>query len=170
MEGKFKVQSRRFCLFDSETEQSAFQFLHIYCTDVRSHSSAPKSNKQHLRDRALDLPFFFRYKHIPSLKNLPSPAPNESLPYWFQGNFAASFVLNFCLREFLLSACANRFELRCEPKRLMLLHYKICPCLLLFLIDKKERPPKGKLRERNPRKNKETNQVFQDNDNGYRMH
>ena len=64
----------------------------------------------------------------PSLKNLPSPESNESLPYWFQGNFAASFVFNFCLREFLSSAFANRFELRCEPKRLMLLYYKICPC------------------------------------------
>ena len=86
------------------------------------------SNKQNPRDRTLGLPFFFRCKHITSLKNLPSPAPNESLPYWFRGNFAASFVLKFCLREFLLSAFANRFELRCEPKRLMLLCYKICPC------------------------------------------
>ena len=66
--------------------------------------------------------------HITFLKNLPSPTPNESLPYWFQGNFAASSVLNFCFREFLLSAFANRFELRCEPKRLMLLYYKIYPC------------------------------------------
>ena len=73
--------------------------------------SVSESNKQNPRDRTLDLPFF-RYKHIPSLKNFPSPAPNDSLPYWFQGNFAASFVLNFCLREFLLSAFANRFELR----------------------------------------------------------
>ena len=81
-----------------------------------------------IRETTLDLPIFFCYKHIPSLKNLPSPAPNESLLYWFQGNFAASFVLKFCLREFLLSAFANRFELRCEPKRLMLLYYKICPC------------------------------------------
>ena len=93
-----------------------------------SHSSAPESNKQNPRDRTLDLSIFFRYKHIPSLKNLPSPAPNESSPYWFHGNFAASFVFNFCLREFLLSAFANRFELRCEPKRLMLLYYKLCPC------------------------------------------
>ena len=98
--------------------------MHIYCSDVRSHSAAPESNKQNPRDRTLDLPIFFRYKHITSLKNLPSPAPNESLPYWFQGNFAASFVLKFCLREFLLSAFANRFELRCEPKQLMLLYYK----------------------------------------------
>ena len=126
--GKSKVLSCGFCLFDSETVQRALQFLHIYCSDVHSHSSAPESNKQNPRDRILDLPFFCRYKHIPSLKNLHSPAPNESSPYWFQGNFAASFVLNFCLKEFLLSAFANRFELRCEPKRLMLLYCKICPC------------------------------------------
>ena len=89
--------------------------------------SVSESNKQDLRDRALDL-LIFRYKHKPSLKSLPSPASNESLPYWFHGNFAASFVLNFCLREFLLSAFANRFELRCESKRQMLLHFQICPC------------------------------------------
>ena len=78
--------------------------------------SVSESNKQNPRHRTLDLPFFFRNKHIPSLKNLPLPAPNESLPYWFQRNFAASFVLNFCLREFLSSAFANRIELRCETK------------------------------------------------------
>ena len=126
--GKSKVLSRGFCLFDSETEQKALQFWHIYCSDVRSHSAAPESNKQNPRDRTSDLPIFFRYKHITSLKNLPSPAPNESLPYWFQGNLAASSVLNYCLREFLLFAFANRFELRCQSKRLMLLYYKICPC------------------------------------------
>ena len=94
---------------------------------MHSHSSTPESNKQNPRDRTLDLSIFFRYKHIPSLKNLPSPTPNESSPYWFQGNFAALFVFNFCLREFHLSAFTNRFELRCEPKRLMLLSYKISP-------------------------------------------
>ena len=82
----------------------------------------------------LDLPFFFRYKHIPSLKNLPSPAPNEYLPYWVQGNFAALFVLNFCFREFLLSAFANRFELRYEPKQLMLLHYKLWLCCVVISL------------------------------------
>ena len=61
---KSKVLSSGFCLFDSETEQRALQFLHIYCSDVRSHSSAPESNKQNPRDRTLDLPIFFRYKHI----------------------------------------------------------------------------------------------------------
>ena len=45
--GKSKVLSRGFCLFDSETEQKrGLEFLHIYCSDVRSHSSAPESNKQ----------------------------------------------------------------------------------------------------------------------------
>ena len=126
--GKSKVLSRGFCLFDSETEQRALQFWHIYCSDIRSHCSAPESSKQNAKDRTIDLPFFFHYEHISSLKNLPSPAPNESLPYWFQGNFAPSFVLNFCLKEFLLSTFANRFEFKCEPKRLMLLYYKICPC------------------------------------------
>ena len=85
------------------------QKLYAFC-------SVSESSKQNPRDRTLDLPFFFRYKHIPSLKNLSSPVPNDSLPYWFQANFAASFVLNLFLREFLLSAFANRFELRCETK------------------------------------------------------
>ena len=51
------------------------------------------------RDRILDLPFFFHYKLITSLKNHPSPSPGESLPYRFQGNFAAIFVLNYWSRE-----------------------------------------------------------------------
>ena len=126
--GKSKVLSRGFCLFDSKTEQRALKFFHIYCPDERSHSTAPESNKQNPREGTLDLPFFFRYKHIPSLKKLLSPVPNKSSAYWFPGNFAASFVFNFCLREFLLSAFANRFEWKCEPKRLMLLYYKNCPC------------------------------------------
>ena len=29
-----------------------------------------------------------QYKHLTSLKNLPSAAPSESFPYRFQGNFA----------------------------------------------------------------------------------
>ena len=127
--GKSKVLSRGFCLRDSEVEQRTLQFLHIHRSNVNSSSSAPESNRPNLREEFLELPFFFRLKHVTSLKNLPSPAPSESLPYWFQGNFAASFVLNFWLREFLLSAFANRFELRCEPKQLMLLYYKICPGL-----------------------------------------
>ena len=57
-------------------------------------------------------------EHTTSLKNLPSPTPRESLPYWFQGNFAATFVLNYRLKEFLLSVFADCFELKCEPKQL----------------------------------------------------
>ena len=83
-----------------------------------------------IRQRELqDLPLLSRNKHIASIKNQPSLAPSEGLPYWFQGNFAAMFVLNCWLRGFPLFAVANRFELKCETKQLMLFYYKICPCL-----------------------------------------
>ena len=131
--GKSKFLSRGFCLRDSEAEQRSLKFLHIYCSIVNSYSLAPRSIKQNPRDRTLDLPFFFCSKCLTSLKNLPSVAPSESFPYWFQGNFAALFVLIYCLIEFLLSAFANSFELRCEPKQLMLLYYKICSCLHAIL-------------------------------------
>ena len=124
---KSEVLSRGFCLCDLEAEQRALQLLHIHCSNVNSYPSAPESNRTNLPGKTMDLPFFFHYKHIASLKSLPLPTPSESLPYWFQGNFMATFVLNFWLREFLLSALANHFELRCEPKQLMLLYYKICP-------------------------------------------
>ena len=125
--GKSKVPSGEFCLRDSEVEQRALHLLHIHCSNVNSYCSAPESNKQNLRDITLDLPFFFCYKHLSSLKNLPSAAPSESQPYWFHGNFAAMFVFSYWLREFLLSAFANRCELTCEPKQLMPLHYKNLP-------------------------------------------
>ena len=83
------------------------------CKNCNALCSVSESNKQNLRNRTLVVPFFFRYKHMLSFKYLPSPERNESLPYWF---FAASFVLNFCLKGFLLSAFIYRFELRCEPK------------------------------------------------------
>ena len=126
--GKSKVPFRGFCLRDSVAEQRGLQFLHIYCSNVNSYSSAPESKRQNLPDRTMDLPFFFRYKDIASLKNLPSLAPSENLPHWFQGNFAAVSVLISWLRGFLLSAFANRFELMCLSKRLILLYYKICLC------------------------------------------
>ena len=62
----------------------------------------------------MDLPFFFRNKDITSLKNVRCPAPSESLPYFFQDKFAALFVLSYWLREFLLSAFANRYEVTCD--------------------------------------------------------
>ena len=87
-----------------------------------SFCSASESSNQNLPDRTLDLPIFFHYKHITSLKIFPSPAPSESLPYWFQRNFLAMFVLSYWLSEFRLSEITNRFELRCKPKQLMLIY------------------------------------------------
>ena len=99
--GRSKVLSGRFCFSDSEAEQRALQFLHIWYSNVNSCSSAPNSNKQNPPDRSLGLPFFFHHKHIASLRKVPSPSPSESLSYWFQVSFAAMFVLNYWLREFL---------------------------------------------------------------------
>ena len=79
--GKFKVLSRRFCLRGSEAEKRELQFLHIHCTHVNSYSAAPESTRQNAQDRTIDLPFFFHYKHLTSLKNNPSPTPTKSLPY-----------------------------------------------------------------------------------------
>ena len=126
--GESKVLSREFCLRDSKAEQRVLKSFHIYFSNVNSYSSALESNRQNPPYRTMDLPFFFRCKHIASRKNVPSLAPSEILPHWFQGNFATVFVFNYWLREFPLSAFANLFELRCEPRQLMLLYYKICPC------------------------------------------
>ena len=90
--------------------------MHEFCNGL---CLASESRKQNPRDRTLDLAFFFCYKHLTALKNFPSAAPSKSFPYLCQGNFAVLLVLVYCLREFLLSAFANRFEFRCEP---------ICPC------------------------------------------
>ena len=40
--GKSEVTSHGFCFRDSEAEQRASQFLHIYCSDINSYSSAPE--------------------------------------------------------------------------------------------------------------------------------
>ena len=127
-EGKSKVLCSGLCLPDSEAKREALQFLHMQHSNVSRYSSAPKLLKQNPPDRTLDLPVFFLLKHITSLKDHPSLALGESLPYWFQGNFAAMFVLNYWSREFLWSEIANRFELRCESKQLMLLYYPLLDC------------------------------------------
>ena len=93
--------------------------------------SASESINKTQRDKALNLPFFFRYKHITSPKNHLTPAQSESLPYRFRGNFAVVFVLIYRLREFPLSPVTNRFELMYQSKQLLQLFYKICPCLSL---------------------------------------
>ena len=98
----------------------------LICNNCNALCSASESRKK-IR-QLLDLAFFFRCKHVTSFKTLPSLAPGESLPYWFQGNFAAMLALNYWSRDFLLSVFANRSEWRFEPKQLMLFYYKIGPC------------------------------------------
>ena len=93
--GKSRVLSGKFCARDLEAEQRVLQFLHIYCSNVNNYSSAPESKRQSPPGRTMGLPVFFRYQVITSLKNVPLPAPSENLPFWFQGNFAAIFVLNY---------------------------------------------------------------------------
>ena len=66
--GKSKALSGQFCLRYSEAEQTALQFLHIYCSNVNSCSSAPESNKQNRRGSTSDLSFLFCYKHQIYLK------------------------------------------------------------------------------------------------------
>ena len=132
--GKSKVLSDGFCLRDSEAEQRALRFLHIHRSNVNIYSSAPESDQQNPRDITIDLPFFSCYKQITSHKNLPSPAPNDNLPHWFQGSVAVMFIFDYWLREFPLYVFASRFELRCERKQLMLLYYKICPCLTRLVV------------------------------------
>ena len=61
----------------------------------------------------LHSPFFFRYKHITSLKSICRLHKARVCPTGFGASFAAMFVLNYWLREFPLSVVANRFELRC---------------------------------------------------------
>ena len=100
--GKSKVLSRGFCISGSGAKQRALQFLHIYCSNVNSYSSAPESKRQNPPDRTMDLPFFFCYTHTTSIKHVRSPAPSESLPYSFHGNFAVVFVLNYWLRDFFV--------------------------------------------------------------------
>ena len=109
--GKSKVPSIGFCLRDAEAEQRALQFLHIYCSNVSSYSSASESMKQNPQDKTLDLSICFRYKHITSLKNLPLPAPSENLLCWFHCNSYVCF--ESLIERMFLSAFAYRYEMRC---------------------------------------------------------
>ena len=81
--------------------------------------TAPPSNKQN--------PFFFRYKDIISLKTTFRLHKARLCPIGFGAAFAAVFALIYWLREFPLTAVANRIELRCKSKELFLSYYKICP-------------------------------------------
>ena len=95
--GKSKVLSGRLCLRDSEAEQRTLQLLHIYCSNVESYFSAPESNKQNPPDRALYLPFFFRYKHMTSLKNLPSAPRGRYYTYFGYGDVPSGRVSIFTI-------------------------------------------------------------------------
>ena len=101
--GKPKVLSGGFCLRDSKADQRKLKFLHIYYLNVNNYCSAAESDMQNPRGGTSDLPFYFDLKHITSLRHFPSLVPSDSLPHWFQGNFETMFVLNYWLREFLLS-------------------------------------------------------------------
>ena len=100
-------------------------------TDVKSildTSGTSKSIVQRTDASPLLLPFFLRHKHITSFKSHPSLAQGQSLPYWFRGNFCGRVCFDVRVREFPLSAVASYFELRCQSMRLLLFHYRICPC------------------------------------------
>ena len=120
--GRSKVLSGGLCLRYSEAEERALQWMHICCSIVDSYSSGPESNKQNPGDRALDLPFFFRYKNRTYLQSLPSPAPVSLTG--FRATFAAMFVFELLVERIPFGLIAS--NLRREPKQLMLLYYKIC--------------------------------------------
>ena len=48
-----------------------------------------KTLQDRILDSRLDLPRFFSYKHITSLKNRLLPSPGDSLPSWCRGNFCS---------------------------------------------------------------------------------
>ena len=90
--------------------------------NYNAFSSASESNKRNPRDRTFNLPSSFCFKYITSLKNHLSLAQGESLPYRFQGKFFG----HVC--ELPLPAVANRIEMRCQLRQLLLLYFKICLC------------------------------------------
>ena len=68
--------------------------------------SASEAKKQNLPDRTLDLPVFFRYKHITSLKCHLSLAQARASPTGFGATFSAVFVLNYLVER--ISFFCNR--------------------------------------------------------------
>ena len=98
--------------------------------------SASKSNKQNARTSALDSPFFFHSKDVNSLKTTFCLHKARVCPTGFWQLLRPCSLLIYWLREFLLSAVANRFEFRCQLNQLLLKCYKICPCcsVIVFLI------------------------------------
>ena len=86
------------------------QFLHIYCSAMNSYSSASESNRQNPPYRTIDLPFFFRYKHLNFLKNVSSP-DQARVSVRVSGQFCGYDCFELQVKRISLSAFANHFEL-----------------------------------------------------------
>ena len=88
---------------------------------------ASESNEQNPQDRTLDLPFFFRYKHIPSL---------ETTFLLHKARVCPTSLVNFCghvrfdllLERISFVWSLTRFEMKYQFKKLLLSYYKICSC------------------------------------------
>ena len=81
-----------------------------------------ESCRQNLLDRTLDLPFL-----------LSSKRTKREFAVLVSGQLCGYICSELLLERISLSAFANRFELRCEQKQLMVLYYKICPCWRCYL-------------------------------------
>ena len=80
--------------------------------DYNAFCSATESKKQNPRERTLDLPFLFRYKHITSLKSHLSLAHSESFSFRFRGNFHGCVCFDLPVER--ISLATNRFGLKCQ--------------------------------------------------------
>ena len=56
-----------------------------------------ESNKQNPRDRSLDLPFFFRYKDLPSFKKLPFARTKREFAVLVSGQLCGFVCLKFLI-------------------------------------------------------------------------
>ena len=98
--GKSKVPSRGLCLVDSGGVVVIVSFKPKIPENYKVSCCASESNKETSRDRTLDLPSFFRYKHITSLKATFRLHKARVCPTDFRASLAAVFVWIYRLREF----------------------------------------------------------------------
>ena len=93
-----------------------------------THQLLNQMNKIRQTERQIYPPsFVISTQHL--LKTSHRPHTKREFAVLVSGQFSGYIFLNYWLREIPLSAFADRFELRSEPKQLMLLFYKICLCL-----------------------------------------
>ena len=105
------------------------------CSQTRPVQIRPTQNASQnprVQDRTLNLPSFFRYKHIALLKTTFRLDKVRVFATGFEATFTALFVFIYWLREIPLSAVTNLSELRYQLKQLLLLYYKIWPCFLCW--------------------------------------